>query len=286
MGYGMNHRRHQRRGRERFRRSDHPARRATSCRAFSLVEMIVVSATILMLLAMLLPGLSAAREQGRSVVCRSNLHQIVMANGYYAEQSGGLYVPGAANFLANLDRWHGKRSSVGEPFDSSRGLLAPFIGPEGLVRRCPTFPLDELGGDGFERGNGGYGYNNRYVGVQGRTLRDGSFVVDDDRSGVRRDRIARPGETVMFTDAAFAGSTLIEYSFAEPRFHPQYPGARTDPSIHFRHRGLANVGWCDGHVDAHQRTFVHTSGWYETDPDRHWLGWFGKADDNSLFDLD
>ncbi len=84
------------------------------------------------------------------------------------------------------------------------------------------------------------------------------------------------------TSAVLSG--LIEYSFAEPRFHPQF-GSRADPSIHFRHHKNANVAWCDGHVSPQTRTFTWSSGVYEGDPDRCDIGWFGQADDNSLFDL-
>ena len=85
--------------------------------------------------------------------------------------------------------------------------------------------------------------------------------------------------------AAFAADGLIEYSFAESRFHPRYPGFRGVPSIHFRHNGRANVGWCDGHVDARPMTFTDWNHLYRTDPARYGIGWFGAADDNRLFDL-
>ena len=89
----------------------------------------------------------------------------------------------------------------------------------------------------------------------------------------------------MFADCAFAASGLIEYSFAEPRFHPGFPGSRADPSIHFRHRSLTNVGWCDGHVDSRIRAFTWSSGLYSGDPKRLHIGWFGDSDDNRFFEV-
>ena len=85
-------------------------------------------------------------------------------------------------------------------------------------------------------------------------------------------------------DSAFAAEALIEYSFAEPRFHPQY-GGRADPSIQFRHDRTTHAAWCDGHVTPERRTFTWSSGLYSLHPDRFDLGWFGTADDNSVFDL-
>ena len=242
---------------------------------------------IALLASMLLPGLSAARDQAKSVVCRSNISEIMRANAYYVQDHGGVYCPGAADMLDNLHRWHGQRDKVTQPFESIRGPLVPYLGPEGTIRQCPTFPASEIAAEagGFERGNGGYGYNNAFLGVQLEQYPSGEYRVTTDRVGALADQIERPAETIMFADAAFATSRLIEYSFAEPRFHPEFPAFRADPSIHFRHRGLANAGWCDGHADARRRTFTWSSGLYRADPDRLSIGWFGKTDDNALFDL-
>jgi prepilin-type N-terminal cleavage/methylation domain-containing protein/prepilin-type processing-associated H-X9-DG protein len=253
----------------------------------TLLEVLVVVSMISILASILLPGLAAAREQARAVTCRSNISQIMLANTYYAQEHG-VYCPGASGFLKNLHRWHGARGRVSERFEPGRGPLEAYLGAEGEVRHCPTFPAAETAArtGGFERGCGGYGYNQAYLGVQLRRFASGEYVVEDDRAGVRAELVRRPAETLMFADAAFAGSGLIEYSFAEPRFHPQFPGLRLDPSIHFRHRRLANVGWCDGHVDSRARSFSWSSGLYTGDPQRLEIGWFGTSDDNRFFDLE
>lgn len=240
------------------------------------------------LLSLLLPGLSTARERARLTVCASNVRQLALANGYYAEDQSGTYCPGAADFLRNLHRWHGTRDLVGRPFDGRHGPLVPYLGQDAAIRQCPTFPamvvMDESGG--FERGNGGYGYNNAFLGVQ-LTRRDSrEYTVRDDRGGAALRFIRRPAETLMFADAAFAAHRLIEYSFVEPRFQPAFPTFRMDPSIHFRHRGRANTAWCDGRVESQRRSFSWSSGLYRTQPQRYDIGWFGPADDNRLFDLD
>lgn len=256
--------------------------------AFSMVEIIVVMAVLAMLAAVLLPSLSGARDRAKMMACRSNMRQILLANGYYTGDSNGVYCPGASKFLTNLNRWHGGRDHPTEAFDPSSGPLAIYLGPDGQIKECPSFPSKQIAATsgGFEQSNGGYGYNNAFIGMQVSEIGSGAFVVDSDLAGAYADQVGRPAKTVMFTDAALAENSLIEYSFAEPRFHPQYQGYRPEPSIHFRHRGEANVAWCDGHVDAHERTFTYQSGLYTADADKLGIGWFGKSDDNSLFDLE
>lgn len=251
---------------------------------FTLVELLVVIAIATILLLILLPGLSRSRQQAKTVVCGSNIRQIALGNMLYANANSGRYCPGATDFLENKHRWHGTRDSSGEPFDPARGPLVPFLGPGGEIRDCPSFSDFNTDQFAFERGCGGYGYNNAYVGMDVFESASGGYVVKSTRVGAVADRIDRPSKTIMFTDSAFARDVLIEYSFAEPRFQPGTEN-RADPSIHFRHSARANVAWCDGRVERFKRTFIWSSGFYLGEPDRLGLGWFGEDDDNSLFDL-
>jgi len=59
---------------------------------FTLVEIIVVIAIIALLIAILLPSLSKAREQSRRLVCLSNQRQLVTAWSMYSIEFKG-YMP-------------------------------------------------------------------------------------------------------------------------------------------------------------------------------------------------
>ena len=280
---------------------------APSPSAFTLIELLVVVAIIALLAGLLLPALGAARNQARAAVCGSNIRQLALANSTYATENGGRYVPGApAMMTENLRRWHGVRTSTGAPFDPQYGPLAGSLGGDGRVCACPSFQEYVSGGlAAFEKGNGGYGYNDAYVGRVLKRLAAGqgqsggapplgpSYQVETDLLGVLAEAVRQPGQTLMFADAAFAAPPVgvIEYSFAEPRFQPEYLefAYRADPSIHFRHAGqgaaagLANVAWCDGHVDRRPLTFTWKSGFYTGEPGREHIGWYGTDDDNRYF---
>jgi prepilin-type processing-associated H-X9-DG protein len=250
--------------------------------AFTLLELLVVVALLALFTSMLLPALAKAREAALIAPCQNNLRQVFAANEMYA-QDYGHYVAAASDiWSANLQRWHGARRSLSEPFEPERGPLARFLGPSRRVRNCPAFPDP---GKGFESGCGGYGYNDRGVGSQAYLYGYGAGGM---QRGMKPANVQNPAATVMFCDAAYpqrsGGQTrLIEYSFAEAYRQltekpPVSEAEIADPTIHFRHRGRAQVVWCDGHVTGETLT-TQKAGPFT----RNRLGWFGGPD-NTLFD--
>jgi prepilin-type N-terminal cleavage/methylation domain-containing protein/prepilin-type processing-associated H-X9-DG protein len=112
-------------------------------RGFTLIELLVVIAVIALLMAILLPALSRAREQGKSTRCLSNLKQIGIAMHAYATDYSYLLPraelrPGIAVYTGIDMRW---------PV-----LFMPYVGAtsnsvqnyyELDIFDCPSYPLRE-----------------------------------------------------------------------------------------------------------------------------------------------
>jgi len=61
--------------------------------AFTLIELLVVIAVIAILMAILMPALNLARDQGRKMVCSNNMHSLGLANQIYATNFDDWGVP-------------------------------------------------------------------------------------------------------------------------------------------------------------------------------------------------
>ncbi len=118
--------------------------------AFTLIELLVVIAIIAILMAILMPALGRAREQGRRAACLSNVKQLTLAWNMYADENDDRLVNGAAGFSYTTTSWgdHEKERAWIEVnnFNADEeqqieqireGALYPYLKTE-KVYRCPT----------------------------------------------------------------------------------------------------------------------------------------------------
>jgi prepilin-type processing-associated H-X9-DG protein len=103
----------------------------------------------------------------------------------------------------------------------------------------------------------------------------------------RMPNVPQPARTVMFTDTAFARADGIqEYAYCEPFEWVDSSGRMAgalSASVHFRHRGLANVAWCDGHVSAEPPSRIDGSNYYGGNAGKWKIGWFGPSANNGYW---
>lgn len=111
-------------------------------RGFTLIELLVVIAIIALLMGILMPALSAVKEQAKEISCRANLRQYGIAHSIYLNDFDGRY-PEAWKSLVKTEtpvsgyarecRWHDPRYPADGPF-------WPYLAAE-KVHLCPTFKV-------------------------------------------------------------------------------------------------------------------------------------------------
>jgi prepilin-type N-terminal cleavage/methylation domain-containing protein/prepilin-type processing-associated H-X9-DG protein len=254
-------------------------------RGFTLIELLVVIAIIAILAAILFPVFARARERGRQTACLSNLRQLALANRMYSGDNDGYFVPAAPGYSNGPSgddnhRWFGVR--VNGRFEPRSGPLVPYMNDGGALRQCPSFHANT----GFDRGTGGYVYND--VGVGSKVLRLG-FVPGAYDGSVSASHIKRPSDTAMFADGAIdTGKGLAEYAFLvpPPEIAKAVFGYILDPTVHFRHNGRADVAFVDGHAAALAlaMTVDNSPGYPNAQPSAHDIGWFGALQGENPYD--
>ncbi len=92
--------------------------------AFSLVELLVVVAVIIILTAILFPVFAQVHEKGRASACLSNYHQIGLAIQLYAQDDDGITPPNGGSFSGII--------ADCAPYSSNTGAI--FICPDDYDR--------------------------------------------------------------------------------------------------------------------------------------------------------
>lgn len=207
-----------------MRTSKSPARTclARARRAFTLVEILVVLAVVLLLAALLFPIFSRVRENARTLSCANNLRQIHLGMQLYVSDANGYYpCPGAA-----------------KPNCSWVDSLVFYTRSE-AVFVCPQEPLES-----YKPGCGASEtINSRTFGFNGGYLLNAPSIASTVPIPQRNVRL--PDRFLLLVDStSIEGQSNAIGTSKEPLSRETLKGM----SLDFRHSDALNVLFADGHV--------------------------------------
>ncbi len=196
-------------------------------RAFTLIELLVVISIIALLLAILMPVLSRARDAATTVTCASGLRQIGLAFAMYRDDNNDYlpwtYSPGGYVWATgHLARYVSLR-----PPESS--AAANEYGSQGIFE-CPADPTD---------------FENIFANTGGRSTFQPSYGMNHRLAGRRASERPDSDRYLLAADSGHTwedGGSSYLLKNLDVKFHV-YP----------RHgRGsVGNVLWLGGHVSSH-----------------------------------
>jgi prepilin-type N-terminal cleavage/methylation domain-containing protein/prepilin-type processing-associated H-X9-DG protein len=191
---------------------------------FTLIELLVVIAIIALLMAVLMPALSRAREQGKRAVCLNNEKQLAFAWIMYADDNDGKIC--AANVGHSEDGWVGNMDSADPEevqLEAMRsGRLYPYCTNLKLYK-CPTGERGEM------RTYSIVSSMNTNVGGswKGKVLKN-------------RTKIRRLAERIVFVDEGRISNHAFSVVYNEARWRDIPP---------LRHGNGTNFSYADGHSE-------------------------------------
>lgn len=251
-------------------------------KGFTLIEVLVVIAVVSLLMALLMPALARARQQGKSVLCMSNLRQLAIAAQMYANGNDD-YFPMATvtevdGSVYKLCAW-----DFTTVYDSGNKYLEPGLMWQGetteRVQQCPGFKgAANWGEDKYT----GYNYNTSYIGGRA-AVKDGEVVSGTVVMSSKVSEVRRPEKCALFGDGQWGeGANKFMRSPFGGKLDENFSG-RSAGTQGYRHLGKTNVAWCDGSVASVEECFTEAHASEEANIAE---GTGFLSPDNSAYDLE
>ena len=203
---------------------------------FTVMELLLVIAVLLLLSSLLFPALSRAKTESKRATCASNLHQIDLAIRMYADEN--------KDTLPLL----GQPSEIGDTvWEGFRPLVQNYLGLRSTAKAtdrvfvCPsdTFCTEFLHSGPPDRDSlqrGGPCYQNTLTNFTSYLLNGFNTKTNPPAPGIAGARLGtlnNAAKTVLVGE----GSAFIGFSWHKPRNELMFPDS------------LNQLGYADGHVD-------------------------------------
>ena len=240
--------------------------------AFTLVELLVVIGIIALLIAILMPALSRAKEQASSLMCLSNLRQIGPAFMMYVNNNKSRFPVAAANrHPSDWIFWEDEPVGSDPDRKLDNSMIAPYLGipVNREVLRCPSDDVESRRAGTRYR----FSYSTNYLITRLPYMAAG---YEDTNSSVplRITEIVNSSMKILIIDEsattaddgcwAWMSTLGSDQNLISNRHvkRTELPQLRTDPNA-----GSGNACFADGHAEYIPRKLTYDERYYN--PTKH-----------------
>jgi prepilin-type processing-associated H-X9-DG protein len=233
------------------------------------VELLIAIGVVALMLSILVPALSQAREEGRGGHCAAELHNAGVAVTVYLADNDETFWPYYLDVTKPVPgrRWWFGFEPDGPPsnpwvghrrLDKTGGFLSRYLArsPEDFL--CPAFPYqDAKYFPKFDPPAGGYGYNTAALAGYGTLAPPGYRLRRAQEFDGQTADVFVLADGVHFDRLDYSSHPPLDQQFNEPAYiqwqDPAFYGSNLGVQGgfgHFRHNGRAMVLYLDSHVGA------------------------------------
>jgi prepilin-type processing-associated H-X9-DG protein len=222
--------------------------------------LLVVIAVIAILAALLLPALARAKEEAKSINCRSNLKQLQLCWEMYGNDNGGALCPNnwifsidVGSVLAQYSWCAGNARTDTTTSNIQTGLLFPYDSSPGIYH-CPSDVSTIVDANGnplpqFRTRSYNMSQSVNGLGLMSDQNGPGGWAVDVlQPCFMKFSQITNPPPSQLFVFIDENEGTLVDDQFGYPIPDDGWQGYWWDMPSN-RHNQGANLSFADGHVE-------------------------------------